>query len=89
MLQQFTLSPELQQFVSGLQSKAVANVQFNIDFGDEEAPALPTNPNTVRRSLMFSKVDFTDEATPVEEYNCFIQNLDGTTETPVSVPREL
>lgn len=85
MIRQFVLSPELQQFVQGLQSKATANVEFNIDFGSEEAPAIPTNPNTVRRSLMFSKVD-PDNPT---EYNAFIQNLDGSSETAVSVPRGL
>ncbi len=86
---QFTLSPELQQFLSGLQGRAVTGVVWNVDFGDEEIPALPTNPNTIRRSLLFSKVDFTDEATPVEEYNCFIQTLDGLNSAPVSVPREI
>ncbi len=86
MITQFTVSPELQQFLSGLDSKALTNVIWNITF-DGDAPALPTNPTTVRRSLMFSKLDFSDDATPTEEYNAYIQNLDGTSETAVSVPR--
>ncbi len=86
MNRQFTLSSELQQFLSGLQSKALANVVFSISFvGD--APTLPSNPSTVRRSLMFSKLSYTLDATPTAEFNCFIQNLDGTLSSSVSVPR--
>lgn len=88
MITQFTLSPELQQFLSGIESKAFTNVVWDITF-EGTAPTLPSNPATIRRSLLFSRLSFTEEATPVEEYNCFIQNLDGSFETSVSTPRGL
>lgn len=88
MIRQFVVDPDLQQFLAGIQSKALANVVWNITF-EEDAPLLPSNPSTVRRSLMFSKGGYTDDATPTFEYNAFIQNLDGSSEVVVSSPRGL
>lgn len=86
--QQYPLSSELQAFLSGIESNSMTNVLWNVTFTDD-APALPSNPTAVRRSLMFSRLDWTDDATPTEEYNAYIQNLDGSSEQPVSVPRGL
>jgi hypothetical protein len=82
MIIQYTLSPELQQFLSGLQSKAVANVVFDATFSGDP-PTLPSNPSTVRRSIMISRLDSTPE------FNCFIKNMDGSGEIEISNPRSI
>lgn len=77
MITQYVLSPEVQQFLSGVQSKALANVVFHIHFSGD-APALPSNPSTIRKSMMMDKQSMSDEATPTLEYQCYIENMDGT-----------
>jgi hypothetical protein len=84
---QFTVSSELQQFLQGIGSKALTNVVWNTSFTDP--PVLPISSVSVRRSIIFDKVMTTDFATPVDEYNCFIENLNGSDEMPVTSPRTL
>lgn len=86
MADRFTVLPELQQYLSGVPSRALTNIIWNYSFPDGD-PALPTNPATVRRSLTFSKSAATDEASPLLEYNCYISNLDGTSENQITFPR--
>lgn len=86
MLRQFAVPPEVQQFLSGLDSAALLNVVWDINFPGE-APLLPTNPSSIRRSLVFSRNGDSGHATPVEEYNCVLANLDYSNESPLTVPR--
>lgn len=86
MISQFTVPPELQQFLSGVPSIALANVVWDIVFPDD-APVLPTNPGAVRRVLIFDKGAYSEDATPTFEYDCYIENLDGSNIVPVTYPR--
>lgn len=81
MITQFTLPPELQQFLSGLSSPALGNILWDITF-EEAAPALPFNPGATRRSLMFSRFDGS-------QYNVYGANIDGANEYFVTEPRDI
>lgn len=86
MINQFLVPPELQQFLSGVQSKALVNVVWDQTFTD--GFILPTNPSTVKRVLLFSMSGYSADATPNPlEYNCYVENLDGTTVTAITTPR--
>lgn len=86
MLRQFQVSPELQQFLSGIESKALADVTWDVTFPGE-APLLPVNPSGTRRSLMFSRSGDDGLATPADEFNCWLANLDFSNEQEVTFPR--
>lgn len=86
MLRQFQVSSELQQFLSGLDTAALDNVTFNIFFPGD-APLLPMNPSGIRRSLMFSRVEDDGMATPAPIYNCWLANLDYSSEQRVTYSR--
>lgn len=87
MITQFQVSPELQQFLQGIQSPRLVNVIWDASLNAADLPTLPTNPSSTRRSLIFDKGIFTTGATVTLEYNVFIQNTDGTNMTQVSTPR--
>lgn len=88
MIRQFHVPAELQQFLSGVESKALINVVWDITFPGD-APLIPTNPNTTRRALMFSRIGEDAAATPDSEFNCYLANVDGSSEQPVTTPRGL
>ncbi len=79
MLRQFQVPAELQQFLSGVNSKALTNVTWDTSFS-ADAPVLPLSAESVRRSLAFSKYVST-------EYDCLIQNLDGSGAVQITEPR--
>lgn len=79
MLRQFQVTPELQQFLAGLGSKALTNVVWDLSFvGD--VPVLPLSPSSVRRSLFFSKFGGA-------EFDVLVKNLDGSNSVQVTGPR--
>lgn len=86
MIIQFQVSPELQQFLKGVGSPTTANVQWDTTFDASGLPTLPSNPATLK-SIMFSMSGFTADATPLAEYNIYIQNIDGSSVQPVTTPR--
>lgn len=88
MINQFIVAPELQQFLTGVSSKSLTNVIWDVTFPGT-APVLPTNPNSVRRILMFDKQVPSNDATPRLEYNCFIENLDGSRQQTLTTAREI
>lgn len=82
---QFTVSTALQQFLTGIRSRAVANVILTTSY-DGTAPILPSNPDTgVRRTMYYSHLD-TESATPIE-FDVFVQNLNGSGATQITSPR--
>ena len=87
MIDQFVVAPELQKFLSGVDSKALVNILWDIPF-DGSADLLPSNPTAARRSLMFSRGGYSVDATPNPiEFNCYLKNLDGSSEMAVTTPR--
>lgn len=84
MIRQFHVTPELQQFLSGLGSKALTNVLWNRSYL-ADSPVLPLSPDSVRRALLYSHLDAT-QATPTE-FDVFLKNLDGTAAMQITRPR--
>lgn len=88
MNRQFAVSADLQQYLQASGSRALTNVIWNATF-TVDAPLLPLSPAAVRRSISYTKLSFSPDATPVEEYNCFIANLDGGSVHPITLSRRL
>lgn len=86
MQQTFVVAPELQQFLSGLDSPALDNVLFDVDYTADVL--LPQNPDATRRILFFSKAAYSADATPnPDEVNCYRQNLNGTATEQITFAR--
>lgn len=85
LARQFVVSPELQQLLAGFNSRAVANVVLSFVPGTQATTLPSSSPTALRRSLYFSSVD-RESATPTE-FDLFIQNVNGTHVTQMTVPR--
>lgn len=87
MIRQFVVPSDLQQFLTGLPSARLANVVWDTNIPTQTL-VIPTNPQTVRRVLIFDKSGFSSHATPNPlEYNCYLKTLDLTVETEVTFAR--
>jgi hypothetical protein len=75
----FTVSRELQAYLAGMGSRSVRNAIYYFNT-DSSTPELPSNPETIRLSLVYDRIDS-------GQYNAYISNTDGTGEEVVTDPR--
>ena len=87
-MKKFVVVPELQDFLSGVDSRALDNVLFDVAYNEDSL--LPQNPDATRRILFFDKAETVMGATPSPtEYNCYRQDLNGTSIEQITYPRQI
>ena len=86
MIQQFVVPDVLQQFLASLPSIALENVVWDANV-TASVPNIPFNPAAVKRMLAFSKAAYSNEASPLLEYNCWLESLDMTYVAQMTFPR--
>lgn len=86
LARQHVVNPKLQQLLTGMGSRALANVVLSFSSPSGELTLPSSSATAVRRSLFYSGLD-TTQATP-GEFDVFVRSLNGSRdEEQLTVPR--